>query len=129
MSVLTPNRSEQRNRSELAYDLIRQDILHGQLFPSDKLSLEGLSERYGIGTVPLKAKKEAEVEAEKAELAKAEAERLAREAANKPNDWRSRPKPWEVKGPGTWKTVIKPTGMTRTWVPTTAKKPPPGVGI
>ena len=71
----------------------------------------------------------AELEAEKAELAKAEAERLAREAANKPNDWRSRPKPWEVKGPGTWKTVIKPTGMTRTWVPTTAKKPPPGVGI
>ena len=54
MSVLAPNRSEQRNRSELAYDLIRQDILHGQLFPSDKLSLEGLSERYGIGTVPLR---------------------------------------------------------------------------
>jgi hypothetical protein len=54
---------------------------------------------------------------------------LAREDAKKPNDWRSRPKPWEVKGPGTWKTVIKPTGMTRTWVPTTSKKPPPGVGI
>jgi DNA-binding GntR family transcriptional regulator len=54
MSVLAPNLSEQRNRSELAYDLIRQDILHGKLFPSDKLSLEGLSERYGIGTVPLR---------------------------------------------------------------------------
>ena len=79
--------------------------------------------------VDLKAKKEAEVEAERAEAAKAEADRLAREDAKKPNDWRSRPKPWEVKGPGTWKTVIKPTGMTRTWVPTTSKKPPPGVGI
>ena len=72
---------------------------------------------------------EASDEADRIAAEKAEAERLAREAANKPNDWRSRPKPWEVKGPGTWKTVIKPTGMTRTWVPTTAKKPPPGVGI
>lgn len=93
---------------------------------SERRIKEKWAATYGVD---LEAKKEAEVEAEKAELAKAEAERLAREAANKPNDWRSRPKPWEVKGPGTWKTVIKPTGMTRTWVPTTAKKPPPGVGI
>ena len=46
--------SDGRNLSEQAYDLLRRDILHGALFPEEKLLIEGLSERYGIGTVPLR---------------------------------------------------------------------------
>ena len=54
MFVLAQNCSGKRNRSELAYDLICRDILHGQLFPQDKLSLEGLSKRYEIVTATLR---------------------------------------------------------------------------
>lgn len=43
-----------RNLSELAYDRIRRDILQGDLFPGDKLSIEAISERYGIGAVPIR---------------------------------------------------------------------------
>lgn len=45
---------EVKNLSEQAYDLIRRDILHGELFPNDKLQIDGLSERYAIGSVPLR---------------------------------------------------------------------------
>lgn len=43
-----------RNLSELAYDRTRRDILQGDLFPGDKLSIEAISERYGIGAVPIR---------------------------------------------------------------------------
>jgi len=46
--------TESRNLSERAYDLIRGDILNGELFPDEKLQIDGLSERYGIGNVPLR---------------------------------------------------------------------------
>jgi GntR family carbon starvation induced transcriptional regulator len=54
MSSLAQIQSDHRNRSELAYDLVRRDILHGQLFPGEKLLLDNLSESYGVGTVPLR---------------------------------------------------------------------------
>jgi DNA-binding GntR family transcriptional regulator len=43
-----------RNLSEQAYDQIRRDILQGDLFPGDKLTIEAMSERYGIGAVPVR---------------------------------------------------------------------------
>lgn len=43
-----------RNLSEQAYDQIRRDILQGDLFPGDKLNIEAISERYGIGAVPVR---------------------------------------------------------------------------
>ncbi len=43
-----------RNLSEQAYDQIRRDILQGDLFPGDKLTIEGMSDRYGIGAVPVR---------------------------------------------------------------------------
>lgn len=46
--------SEGKNLSELAYDRIRRDILQGDLFPGDKLQIEAMSERYGIGAVPVR---------------------------------------------------------------------------
>lgn len=46
--------SESRNLSEQAYHRIRRDILLGELFPDDKLQIEAISERYGIGAVPVR---------------------------------------------------------------------------
>ena len=46
--------AEGRNLSEQAYDRIRRDILHGELFPDEKLQIEAISERYGIGAVPVR---------------------------------------------------------------------------
>lgn len=46
--------AEGRNLSELAYDQIRRDILQGELFPGVKLQIEAVSERYGIGAVPVR---------------------------------------------------------------------------
>jgi DNA-binding GntR family transcriptional regulator len=43
-----------RNLSEQAYDQIRRDILQGDLFPGDKLNIEAISDRYGIGAVPVR---------------------------------------------------------------------------
>ncbi|MCU0910582.1 MAG: GntR family transcriptional regulator [Rhodobacteraceae bacterium] len=43
-----------RNLSEQAHDQIRRDILNGELFPGDKLQIEAISERYGIGIVPVR---------------------------------------------------------------------------
>ncbi|HEV7253062.1 MAG TPA: GntR family transcriptional regulator [Mesorhizobium sp.] len=43
-----------RNLSERAYDRIRRDILHGELFPDEKLQIDAVSERYGIGAVPVR---------------------------------------------------------------------------
>jgi len=44
----TPNLSEQ------AYDRIRSDILNGSLFPNERLQIDAISERYGIGAVPIR---------------------------------------------------------------------------
>lgn len=46
--------AETRNLSEQAYDIIRLDILQGELFPGEKLQIEAISERYGIGAVPIR---------------------------------------------------------------------------
>lgn len=43
-----------RNLSEKGYDLLRRDILHGELFPGEKLYIDRLSDKYEIGTVPLR---------------------------------------------------------------------------
>lgn len=45
---------EVRNLSEQAYDRIRHDILYGELFPNEKLQIDAISERYGIGVVPVR---------------------------------------------------------------------------
>lgn len=45
---------ESKNLSEQAYHRIRRDILLGELFPDDKLQIEAISERYGIGVVPVR---------------------------------------------------------------------------
>ena len=45
---------ESRNLSEQAYHRIRRDVLLGELFPGDKLQIEAISERYGIGAVPVR---------------------------------------------------------------------------
>jgi GntR family carbon starvation induced transcriptional regulator len=46
--------SETRNLSEIAYDRIRRDILNGGLFPDERLQIDAVSERYGIGAVPVR---------------------------------------------------------------------------
>jgi GntR family carbon starvation induced transcriptional regulator len=46
--------SETRNLSEQAHFRIRRDILNGELFPGDKLQIEAISERYGIGMAPVR---------------------------------------------------------------------------
>lgn len=43
-----------RTLSEQAHDCIRRDILNGLLFPGDKLQIEAVSERYGIGMAPVR---------------------------------------------------------------------------
>lgn len=54
MSTLVAGTADIRNLSERAYDKIRRDILHGELFPDEKLQIDAISERYGIGTVPVR---------------------------------------------------------------------------
>ncbi|MEW9808673.1 GntR family transcriptional regulator [Mesorhizobium marinum] len=54
MSIVESSASDGRNLSEQAYDRIRHDILHGALFPDEKLQIEAISERYGIGAVPVR---------------------------------------------------------------------------
>ncbi len=46
--------SDPRNLSDQAHDRIRRDILNGALFPGDKLQLETISDRYGIGIAPVR---------------------------------------------------------------------------
>lgn len=48
------NAAETRNLSEEAYDRIRRDILNGQLFPDERLQIDAISTRYGIGVVPVR---------------------------------------------------------------------------
>lgn len=46
--------SGSRNLSEKGYELLRRDILHGELPPGKKLHVDRMSDRYEIGTVPLR---------------------------------------------------------------------------
>lgn len=46
--------AENKNLSEEAYDSIRSDILNGELFPDERLQIDAISERYGIGAVPIR---------------------------------------------------------------------------
>jgi GntR family carbon starvation induced transcriptional regulator len=46
--------SETRNLSEQAHERIRRDILNGELLPGEKLQIEAISERYGIGVAPVR---------------------------------------------------------------------------
>lgn len=43
-----------KNLSEQAHDRIRRDILNGEWFPGEKLQIEAVSERYGIGMAPVR---------------------------------------------------------------------------
>jgi len=54
MSGASAATSVTRNLSEQAYDRIRRDIIQGELFPGDKLTIEAMSDRYGIGAVPVR---------------------------------------------------------------------------
>jgi len=46
--------SDTKNLSEQAHEQIRRDILNGELFPGDKLQIEAISDRYGIGIAPVR---------------------------------------------------------------------------
>ena len=46
--------SDTKNLSEQAHENIRRDILSGELLPGDKLQIEAISERYGIGIAPVR---------------------------------------------------------------------------
>lgn len=46
--------NEARNLSEQAYDRIRRDVLNGELFPGEKLQIDAISDRYGIGVAPVR---------------------------------------------------------------------------
>jgi len=46
--------SDPKNLSEQAHERIRRDILNGELFPGDKLQIEAVSDRYGIGIAPVR---------------------------------------------------------------------------
>lgn len=54
MDISDKAQGDTRNLSEQAHDRIRRDILNGELFPGDKLLIEAVSERYGIGSVPVR---------------------------------------------------------------------------
>ena len=54
MSGVGAGVAEVRNLSEQAHDRIRHDILYGELFPDEKLQIDAISERYGIGAVPVR---------------------------------------------------------------------------
>lgn len=54
MSLSERALTDQRNLSEQAYDRIRRDILQGELLPDQRLQIEAVSARYGIGAVPVR---------------------------------------------------------------------------
>lgn len=54
MNVSDKGLSDGKNLSERAHESIRRDILNGELFPGDKLQIEAISERYGIGIAPVR---------------------------------------------------------------------------
>lgn len=54
VSGLADSGAEGRNLAEAAYRRIKRDIMGAAFFPGDKLSIEALSERYGIGMNPIR---------------------------------------------------------------------------
>lgn len=54
MNLSDKGLAQGKNLSEQAHDLIRRDILNGALLPGDKLQIEAISERYGIGMAPVR---------------------------------------------------------------------------
>ncbi len=46
--------ADTRSLSDQAHDRIRRDILNSALFPGEKLQIEAISERYGIGIAPVR---------------------------------------------------------------------------
>lgn len=54
MNATDKGLSDPRNLSEQAHARIRRDILNGELFPGDKLQIEAISDRYGIGIAPVR---------------------------------------------------------------------------
>jgi GntR family transcriptional regulator, carbon starvation induced regulator len=54
MNVSDKGLSDGKNLSERAHESIRRDILNGELFPGDKLQIEAISDRYGIGIAPIR---------------------------------------------------------------------------
>lgn len=46
--------NDPRSLSEQAHERIRRDILGGELFPGEKLQIEAVSDRYGIGIAPVR---------------------------------------------------------------------------
>lgn len=46
--------NDTKSLSEQAHESIRRDILNGALFPGEKLQIEAISDRYGIGSVPVR---------------------------------------------------------------------------
>ena len=54
VSSIAEGSADGRNLSELATELIKRDILGAAFYPGDKLLLEALSERYGIGVNPVR---------------------------------------------------------------------------
>ena len=54
MPAIDKASSDTKNLSEQAHEQIRRDILNGELFPGEKLQIEAISERYGIGIAPVR---------------------------------------------------------------------------
>jgi GntR family transcriptional regulator, carbon starvation induced regulator len=54
MNAADKGLSDSKNLSEQAHDRIRRDILSGELFPAEKLQIDAISERYGIGIAPVR---------------------------------------------------------------------------
>ncbi|MES2846687.1 MAG: GntR family transcriptional regulator [Pseudomonadota bacterium] len=54
MNVSDKALGDTKNLSERAHERIRRDILNGELFPGEKLQIEAISDRYGIGIAPVR---------------------------------------------------------------------------
>lgn len=54
MNATEKSLGDSKNLSEQAHELIRRDILNGELFPGEKLQIEAISERYRIGSAPVR---------------------------------------------------------------------------
>ncbi|NUB44467.1 GntR family transcriptional regulator [Fertoebacter nigrum] len=54
MNATDKSLGDSKNLSEQAHELIRRDILNGELFPGEKLQIEAISERYRIGSAPVR---------------------------------------------------------------------------
>ena len=101
MSGASAATSVTRNLSEQAYDRIRRDIIQGELFPGDKLTIEAMSDRYGIGART--GARGAEAVCRPGSGGNGEPSRLQRYAHFDRGAWRS----WSRRGSG-WKPRAGP---------------------